>query len=237
MWLNKEVELSKIQSSTTVLRQKYKYESTQLNILQQEVDTIEKSLKLKNDVILELEEKAKKTNLQMLTLQDELLSWKLHASRQDDTLIQQTKDKPTGEEDKITDRARNITPKPTENRQDDVIDVDEIPDKKSVLLIGTSNLKYINTSMMSNQKVKTEKEIKYTLMEGHEYVDAIKSDNSKVDAFVLHLFENDITKETPGYCSEKLSKICADIQKKSNDAKIIVSMGLPRGEETINRKI
>ena len=243
--LNKEIELSKIQSSTTVIRQKYESTNTQLNILQQEVDTIEKRLKLKNDVILELEEKAKKTNLQMLTLQDELLSWKLHASRQDDTLIQQTKDdkvvqiheNSTGEEDKNTDRAGNITPKPLQNMQDDVIDVDEIPDKKTVLLIGTSNLKYINTSMMSNQKVKIEKEIKFTLKEGQEYVDAIKSDNSKVDAFVLHLFENDITEETPEYCSEKLSKICADIQKKSNDAKIIVSMGLPRGEEIINRKI
>ena len=60
--LNKEVELSKIPSSTTVLRQKYESTNTQLNILQQEVDTIEKRLKLKNDVILELEEKAKKTN-------------------------------------------------------------------------------------------------------------------------------------------------------------------------------
>ena len=141
----------------------------------------------------------------MLTLQDELLSWKLHASRQVDTLIQQTKDdkvvqiheNSTGEEDKNTDRAGNITPKPLQNRQDDVIYVDEIPDKKKNLLIGTSNLKYINTSMMPNQKGKIEKEIKFTLKEGQEYVDAIKSDNSKVDAFVLHLFENDITEETP----------------------------------------
>ena len=86
--LNKEVELSKLQGSMAILNQKYESTNTQLGILQQDVETLEKRLKLKNDVILEFEENAKKHSADMIKLQDEVLAWKLHASRQDDVLIQ-----------------------------------------------------------------------------------------------------------------------------------------------------
>lgn len=252
--LNKEVELSKIQGSMAILNQKYESSNTQLGILQQDVETLEKRLKLKNDVVLELEENSKKHNSEMLKLQDEVLAWKLHASRKDDTLIQQsnndsvirlnhdkdnvqTSAKPKDDTEQDKSHVRVTTPKQNQNKAEEVIDVEKLPDKKKVVLIGTSNLKFINASMLSNHKVEVEKEIKYTLKEGQEYIDSIKPNEKKVDAIVLHLFENDITEQTPEHCSERLHKLCVDIQRKSKDAKVIVSMGLPRREEAINRKI
>ena len=105
------------------------------------------------------------------------------------------------------------------------------------MLIGTSNLKFIDTSMLFNHKIQVEKETKYTLKEGQEYIDSLKPNEKKLDAIVLQLFENDITEQTPEYCTEKLHKLCIDIQKKSKESNVIVSMGLPREGEAINRKI
>ena len=67
------------------------------------------------------------------------------------------------------------------------------------MLIGTSNLKYINTSMLSNLKVEVKNEIKNTLKEGQEYVDSMKTNEKIVDV----LFEIDITDETQEHCLEK----------------------------------
>ena len=57
-----------------------------MNILNQDIKAFEKRLALKNDTILELEETLKRQNTEILKLQDEMLSWKIHASRSDDAL-------------------------------------------------------------------------------------------------------------------------------------------------------
>ena len=105
----------------------------------------------------------------------------MHDSRQDDSLIQQSngnsdvsqdkdavptssKSKDVIEKDKRRERAS--TPKQKQNGAEAIIDVEKLPDKKTVMLIGTSNLKFIDTSMLSNHKVQVEKETKYTLKEG-----------------------------------------------------------------------
>ena len=78
---------------------------------------------------------------------------------------------------------------------------------------------------------------KYTIKEGQEYIDAMKEDEKNPDAVVLHLLENDIEDETPENCAAKLQKLCKDIEQKAKTSKIVVSMGLPRREESINRKV
>ena len=56
----------------------------------------------------------------------------------------------------------------------------------------------------------------------------------KAGAIVLG---NDIADETPEHCSEKLNKLCVDIQKNSTDSKIMESMGIPCADVEINLKI
>ena len=43
-----------------------------------------------------------------------------------------------------------------------------------VVLVGTSNLKYISPQYLSDKTVKVEKVIKYTLAEGQKYIDTLK---------------------------------------------------------------
>lgn len=244
--MEKEIEVSKQRGAMTILKQKYESANTQVEILQQDVDTMEKRLKIKNDVIIDLEEQVKKQNAEMLKLHDEILSWKMHASRKDDDLLNisnrehkvtgvpsaESHIKARGEGKKTDGQTHQIS-----SKHHEVIDVEKIEDKKKVLLLGTSNTKFINTSHLSNNNVEVEKRLKYKLNEAQEFIDTLKTDEKSYDAFVLHLLENDITEETPEHCSEKLHQICSNIKQKVKDSKVVVSMGLPREDETINRKV
>ena len=43
-----------------------------------------------------------------------------------------------------------------------------------VVLVGTSNLKYISPQYLSDKTVQVQKVIKYTLAEGQKYIDTLK---------------------------------------------------------------
>ena len=243
--LEKEMVAAKQQSALSVLNQKYESSKTQAGIIQQDVENMEKRLKIKCEVILELEEKVKKQNSDLLQLQDEVLAWKMHASRKDDSLVQQGSMKVQEQVQELPateSRAKvrsqkeesNVREKSSTPSEEPVIDIEAIPDKKSVLLIGTSNIKYIDANRLSSTEVEVQKTTKYTLKEGQEYINQMKENP---DAVVLHLFENDMEKETPEDCAAKVHNICTDIKQKARNTKIVVSMGLPRREEGINRKV
>ena len=250
--LEKEIEVAKQQGSLTILNQKYESSKAQGGILQQDIEVMEKRLKIKCDIILEIEEKVKKQNTDVLQLQDEVLAWKLHASRKDDSLVQQGSIQAMGQKvqelpatvfhGKINEKEQERSGEerlstPRANQEEPVIDIEAIPDKKKVLLIGTSNIKYIDTNRLSSKEVEVEKITKYTLKDGQEYIDALKEDEKNPDVVVLHLFENDIGEETPENCTANLNKMCTDIKRKAKDTKVVVSMGLPSRDEGINRKI
>ena len=196
---------------------------------------MENRLKLKNDVILEIEENGKKPNSEMLKLQVEVQAWKMQASRQDDTLIQQSNGDCDVSQDKDTvptsSKSKEDTEKDERRERDnssklkdtgDVINLEKLEDKKKVKLIGTSNLKiYIHVHQYVVQpKLEAEKETKYKLKEWQEYIDSLKPHEKKLDAIVLHLIENDITEQTPEYCPEKLHKLFIDIQRNQNSQKL-----------------
>ena len=103
--------------------------------------------------------------------------------------------------------------------------------------MGTSNLKSISNQQLSDTKIKVEKVIKYRLDECQEYIDSLTKKENRMDAIVLHLFENNIAESTPEQWMDKLSKIIEGIIQKFIEAKIIISMGLPQGDGRINRKI
>ena len=96
-----------------------------------------------------------------------------------------------------------------------VIDIEAIPDKRKVLLIGTLNIKYIDTNRLSSKEEEVENITKYTLKEGQEYIDALKENEKNPHVVVLHLIENDIEDETPENCTAKLNKMCTDIKTES----------------------
>lgn len=164
--MEKEIEVSKQKGAMIILNQKYESAKAQVEILHQDLETMEKRLKIKNDVILDLEEKVKKQNAELLQLQDEILSWKMHASRKDDTLLPTSNSErhvinmtsaeflsQGGREEKKKSNDHEHTCKQKAKDVEDVIDVEKITDKKKVLLLGTSNTRFINTSYLSSSKV------------------------------------------------------------------------------------
>ena len=198
--LDKEVETSKLQGTTAILTKKIVSATTQTNILNQDINIMEKRLTSRNETILELEDRIKAQNSEILKLQDEIFSWNLHASRSDDTLLSpddssDMQEKETEEPTHSADENNNSQKKETvkgkkqnkektednsqkkdnteQNAQkekakeaEDTIDLtDEMERKTRVLLVGTSNLKFISTQQLSDKMVKVDKVIKYTLDE------------------------------------------------------------------------
>ena len=260
--LDKEIETSKLEGANAILNQKLESASTQMNILNEDIRTMEKRLTNRNETIIEIEDRIKAQNSEILRLQDEIMSWKLHASRGDDALLlpedkvtdgrthskeDKTKEKKNDSTNQNKEKSSNTqkkenTDNSTEKRKEktgDTIDLtDEAEKATKVLLIGTSNLKFINTQQLSDHtKVNVEKVTKYRLDECQNYIDSLTKKDNRIDGMVLHLFENDIAEYTPEQCIDKLSKITDDIRQKFTDAKVIISMGLPQGDEGINRKI
>ena len=50
-----------------------------------------------------------------------------------------------------------------------------------VVLVGTSNLKYISPPYLSDKTVQVQKVIKYTLAEGQKYIDTLKKKEDKMN--------------------------------------------------------
>ena len=205
-------------------------------------------------------------NTEIAKLQDEIVSWKIHASRNDDTLrlvdnsqtpkteIQELpqresrsnkNEKPRAEKEyasKNTDDQRQSKGS-TQNRRSNekkepevTVDLtDEV--KTKVVLLGTSNFRFISSEQLSSDTVKVEKFTRYTLCEGQKYIDTLKKKEDRMDAIVLHLLENDIADHTPEDCTEKIAKMTNYIKQRFTNTKVIVSLGLPQRNAEINRKI
>ena len=113
---------------------------------------------MKNEIIIQVEEKVRNQNAELLKFQDEILAWKLHASRSDDSLVKSNKAWPINVNDLQLKYRQHIT-KQNLNKTDSNLDVEQsntdgkqinhssdnkCTDRKKVMLISTSNLNYIN---------------------------------------------------------------------------------------------
>ena len=76
-----------MQSEGTVWRQKLDARSSRNKILNNEVVRLEKLLSLKNESIVEVENRNRELKGNIDKLEIELLSWKRHASRADNSMV------------------------------------------------------------------------------------------------------------------------------------------------------
>ena len=101
--------------------------------------------------------------------------------------------------------------------------------KPCVLLIGTSNIKYIQESKLSdNMQIK--KFVKYTIDETCEFIETHEFIETP-DLVVLHPLTNDLKDMTPEACVVKLEKLVAMIRVKWPHAKIVISLATPRKDD------
>lgn len=80
------------------------------------------------------------------------------------------------------------------------------------------------------------KVLKYTLKDTKDYIETI-TDADSPDVFVLHSLCNEIQDKSPETCTQDISETVDLIEQKFKDMKVLVSLGLPRSDTALNRKI
>ena len=108
--------------------------------------------------------------------------------------------------------------------------------KKSVRIVGTSNIKYISPAYLGGAEFSISKVTRYTLEETQEYFRNLNPDE-KQDIYILQSLCNGLKTKTPEACSDGIAEIVDLIASKFKDSKIIVSLGLPRPDVSTNTKI
>lgn len=157
-----------------------------------------KKINEKNTEIEALNEATKRLRTQVSTTEDEITSLKMH--------IASTSSNPEMAEKFYVPNASKAKP--------------------SVILIGTSNIKNIQESKLS-ENMQIEKYVKYTIDQTCNFVDSYVSDKIP-DLVVLHSLTNDIKEYKPEQCLEKLEKLVNIIRTKWPNTRIIISLATPR---------
>ena len=103
-------------------------------------------------------------------------------------------------------------------------------------IVGTSNVKYLSLKYIAGTEFNMSKEVKYTLKETKDYFEASESKDHQ-DAFILQSLCNDIQMKSADECTKELTDIIDAIESKHKDSRIIISLGLPRDDVTLNRKV
>lgn len=107
---------------------------------------------------------------------------------------------------------------------------------KRVQVVGTSNTKYVSLKYIAGSEFDISKKIKYTLEETKQYFEALESSEQQ-GWVILQSLCNEITKKSADECSKELTNIIDTIESKFKDARVIISLGLPRDDVTLNRKV
>ena len=108
--------------------------------------------------------------------------------------------------------------------------------KLTVQMVGTSNIKFISQEYIGESDFSVSKITRYTLEETYDYVEKL-TPTDRHDGFILHSLCNETGIKTPAECSNYIKRIIDNITQKYSNTKIIISLGLPRSEASLNRCI
>ena len=108
--------------------------------------------------------------------------------------------------------------------------------KDKVILIGTSNVRYLSSRYIAGNSYYVHKEIKYTVGEAKAYVDSLAG-NDSVSKFILHLSCNDIKSVSAESHASSYCDLVRQIHDKYPEARVIVSLGLPRKDKLLSNKV
>ncbi|KAK3093660.1 hypothetical protein FSP39_018575 [Pinctada imbricata] len=127
------------------------------------------------------------------------------------------------------DKPKHVQPKqPLRGRQEHR--------RKQVLFIGTSNIKYVSCRYLAGKRYYVHKETKYTIDEATEYVRNYDKD-MKPEIIIYHLLCNDIEKSSNAQILAKCQHLTDITNEKFPSCKIMISLGLPRGDRKFNLRI
>ena len=105
-----------------------------------------------------------------------------------------------------------------------------------VILIGTSNVRYLSLRYIAGNSFFIHKEIKYTVVEAKSYIESLP-ENDHISKFILHVSCNDIKSVSAESHATSYCDLVQQIHDKYPEAHIIVSLGLPRKDNLLSNKI
>ena len=108
--------------------------------------------------------------------------------------------------------------------------------KDKVILIGTSNVRYLSSRYIAGNSYYVHKEIKYTVGEAKSYVDSLDR-NENISKLILHLSCNDIKSVSAESHATSYCDLVKQIHDNYPEAYVIVSLGLPRKDRLLSNKI
>ena len=107
--------------------------------------------------------------------------------------------------------------------------------KKQVLLIGTSNTKFLSSRYIAGQNTYVKKVTKYTTKEATSYIKDFEGDEP--DIVIYQVTCNDIETQDKTTILEQMNELVCETQKKFTGKKIVISLPLPRKERQLNNKL
>ena len=118
------------------------------------------------------------------------------------------------------------------------MEADTVIKKKQILLIGTSNTRYLNARFIADRKSYIRKITKYTVEEAKTFIENYDLDFAP-ELIVYQLGCNDIKSENDSMSefSDQMDDLVSATNLRFPGIKVMVSLGLPRGQNSANAKV
>ena len=108
--------------------------------------------------------------------------------------------------------------------------------RKQVLLVGTSNVKFVSSRFVAGRDLYVRKIQKYTTEEAIEYIRSYEEELNP-EVVIYHLLCNDAETHSINEITKKTESLLEITKSKFPRAKVIISLGLPRKDQRFNLKV
>ena len=108
--------------------------------------------------------------------------------------------------------------------------------RKQILLVGTSNIRYLNAKLIAGRNSYIRKVTKYTVNEAKNFIENYDLE-FKPEAIVYQLGGNDIEGVNGFEFSDQIVELVSTTNLKFPGIKVMVSLGLPRRQRSANLKV
>ena len=155
------------------------------------------------------------------------------------------KDKPTPVmKDNVPNKAQNKSKTRVTGNKLDNADAPRTPEignrpsfnRKQILLVGTSNTRYLNARFIAGRNSYIKKVTKYTVNEAKDFIENYDLEFTP-EIIVYQLCCNDMEVENGNDFSDQMGELVSTTNLKFPGIKVMVSLGLPRGQRTANLKV
>lgn len=239
--LEKEMLKSKLESQISVLQNKVDYAEKRIVQLNKEVDTLEELVESKHLQLAHQEKRSTSPKSEICKLQDENNNVQLSQQENpNDWQTHNTKQNKTSQKEQSTHKKNPNNIGKQERGSEENTRTNVLYNKAQVLLIGTSNIKYINSRFIAGSKAYVYKVQKFTIEEALKYIKDVTFENKPTcspKVVIYHILCNDIEKYETAVLTKNMEELVANTKSKFPNLKIMISLRLPRRDPEFNLRV